>query len=128
MNENIITLSIPAKAEYLVAVRLVAGTLAGQAGFDVDEIEDVKTACSEACLLLMPCVVENEQLRARLWLENGFQASISAVCEESESMDTPERDISLFLLEALADCVEFSKEDGRDTYRLSKLPLDAILE
>ena len=40
---------IPGKPEYITIVRLAAGSAAYAAGFDVEEIEDIKTAVSEAC-------------------------------------------------------------------------------
>lgn len=40
---------IPGKPEYITIVRLAAGSAADAAGFDVEEIEDIKTAVSEAC-------------------------------------------------------------------------------
>ena len=40
---------MPGKPEYITIVRLAAGSAADAAGFDVEEIEDIKTAVSEAC-------------------------------------------------------------------------------
>ena len=39
---------IPGKPEYLTMVRLAIGSVAGVADFNLDEIEDVKTAVGEA--------------------------------------------------------------------------------
>ncbi len=54
MSGEKVSLRIPAKAEYLVTVRLVAASVVGKLGFDMETVEDMKTACSEACLLLLP--------------------------------------------------------------------------
>ena len=40
---------IPGKPAYLTMVRLSIGCIADMAGFDIEEIEDIKTAVSEAC-------------------------------------------------------------------------------
>ena len=40
---------IPGKPEYITMVRLAVGSIADTAGFDYEEIEDIKTAVSEAC-------------------------------------------------------------------------------
>ena len=40
---------IPGKPEYLTMVRLAIGSVAGVADFNLDEIEDIKTAVGEAC-------------------------------------------------------------------------------
>ena len=43
---------IPGKPEYLTMVRLALGSIADTAGFDLEEIEDIKTSVQEACDLL----------------------------------------------------------------------------
>ncbi len=40
---------IPGKPEYLTVVRLAIASIADMAGFNVEEIEDIKIAVSEAC-------------------------------------------------------------------------------
>lgn len=118
MSREVIELSLPAKAEYLTAVRLVAGSIAGQAGFNMEEIEDVKTALSEACLLLMPC--KEDTLRLELWIQDGFHAIVRASREQAACKQSPEREFGSFLLEALSDKVEFQDHDGESEYRLFK--------
>jgi serine/threonine-protein kinase RsbW len=118
MSREVIELSLPAKAEYLTAVRLVAGSIAGQAGFNMEEIEDVKTALSEACLLLMPC--KEDTLRLELWIQEGFHAIVRASREQAACKHSPEREFGSFLLEALSDKVEFQESDGESEYRLFK--------
>jgi serine/threonine-protein kinase RsbW len=44
-----VTLSFPADAEYLRLARLAAADAASRAGFDVDDIDDVRIAVSELC-------------------------------------------------------------------------------
>jgi serine/threonine-protein kinase RsbW len=43
------TLSVPGKAEYVSTVRLAISSLASKSGFDIEAIEDIKVAVSEAC-------------------------------------------------------------------------------
>ena len=40
---------IPGKPEYLTMVRLAISSIATTAGFDLDAVEDIKTAVCEAC-------------------------------------------------------------------------------
>ncbi|QHT59552.1 anti-sigma B factor RsbW [Paenibacillus lycopersici] len=47
--EEIITLQVPASAEYIDLVRLTLYGLAVKMGFSYEEIEDMKVAVSEAC-------------------------------------------------------------------------------
>ena len=44
-----VTLSFPAEAEFLRLARLAAADAASRAGFDVDDIDDVRIAVSELC-------------------------------------------------------------------------------
>jgi serine/threonine-protein kinase RsbW len=61
---DLVTLSIPASADLLVLVRLTAATVASRAGFDVEEIEDLRLAVDELCISLV-----NEGGGGRLELE-----------------------------------------------------------
>lgn len=120
MNSEVIRLSLPAKAEYLVTARLVVGAVFGQAGYDMDEIEDAKTATSEACLLLMPAGDAAAELHLEMWVEGGVHTVISTEGRAGESEDTPEREFGMFLLEALIDKVEFEQTGAKREYRLFK--------
>ena len=44
-----IKFTIPGKPAYLTMVRLAIGSVADTIGFDFEEIEDIKTAVTEAC-------------------------------------------------------------------------------
>lgn len=118
--EEVVRLTLPAKVEYLTTARLVAGSLAGQAGFDMEEIEDVKTALSEACLLLIPCMQQPGTLNVQLHINDGISARVSASCSPDSCPNTPERQFSVFLLEALCNEFEFSYNDGESEYRFYK--------
>ncbi|MDL2235882.1 hypothetical protein LJC07_07035 [Christensenellaceae bacterium OttesenSCG-928-L17] len=124
MNGESVKLTIPAKAEYLVMLRLVASAIGGQADFDVDDIEDLKTACSEACLLLIARAKKNTMLEVEFYVQEGVHAIIDASVDEAAER-SPESEISMFLLEALADEVEFTEKDGKSTCELFKAPFPA---
>lgn len=49
MKNDVITLKLPSKAEYVSIARLAASVLSNTIGFDVDEIDDIKVAVGEAC-------------------------------------------------------------------------------
>ena len=40
---------IPGKPEYVTMIRLATSSLAAKAGFDLDDVEDIKMAVAEAC-------------------------------------------------------------------------------
>jgi len=62
-----VTLSFPADAEYLRLARLAAADAASRAGFDVDDIDDVRIAVSELCGALGAC----ERITLTLAAEQG---------------------------------------------------------
>lgn len=49
LTEDVITLQVPASAEYIDLVRLTLYGLSVKMGFSYEEIEDMKVAVSEAC-------------------------------------------------------------------------------
>lgn len=49
INREMIELSIPHRSEYVSMIRLTVTVIASSMGFDIEEIEDIKVALSEAC-------------------------------------------------------------------------------
>ncbi len=49
MNNDVITLRLPSKAEYVSIARLAASVLSNTIGFDIEQIDDIKVAVGEAC-------------------------------------------------------------------------------
>ena len=49
INHEMIEVSIPHRAEYVSLIRLTVASIANRMGFDVEAIEDIKVALSEAC-------------------------------------------------------------------------------
>lgn len=46
---DLLKFSVPGKPEYVGMVRLAVSSLANCAGFDIEAVEDIKVAVSEAC-------------------------------------------------------------------------------
>jgi serine/threonine-protein kinase RsbW len=53
LENNTSKLIFPAKPDYIRALRLAAAAVASQAGFNIDEIEDLKLLTSQAFIFLM---------------------------------------------------------------------------
>jgi hypothetical protein len=51
--KEIVELSLPVRADLVILARLIAATVASRAGFDVEEIEDLRLAVDELCLSLI---------------------------------------------------------------------------
>ena len=119
MAKELTTLTVPAKARYMVNVRLLASSVAGLAGFDMDKIEDIKTAVAEACLMLLPGAKEDDILSLMFWEEDGLVAEVKGPRVQDGIDKTPEQEIGEFLLNALVDEVSCANEDTHTVYRLS---------
>ena len=113
-----IEISFPARAELVMLARFAAATVAARAGFDVEEIEDLRLAVDELCISLGP-MADDCSLRIRLE-RAGDTVTITGSLEpyaESGTVSRPEPDsvtwkraaaLSALLLDSLVD------EHGRD--------------
>jgi hypothetical protein len=50
---DVVELSIPVQADLVVLARLAAATVGSRAGFDVEEVEDLRLAVDELCVSLV---------------------------------------------------------------------------
>lgn len=123
---------IPGRPEYMTMVRLAIGSAADVAGFDVDMVEDVKTAVGEACKMItchgfegwaeeytLECIVEDESLEIFV-----TDTSINHNVEKMGRMcsDCPnEGDLGIFVIKSLMNQVELiSNPEGKKTIRMVK--------
>ena len=53
LNCEKIELTLPVNAAYVSAARLTASSISNRMGFNIEEIEDIKVAVSEACIFLI---------------------------------------------------------------------------
>jgi hypothetical protein len=51
--EDVVELSIPVQADLVVLARLAAATVGSRAGFDMEEVEDLRLAVDELCVSLV---------------------------------------------------------------------------
>lgn len=110
--EECIKLSFPVNAAYVSSARLTASSIANRMGFDIDEIEDIKTAVSEACTYIISTLTatinSNFEISFRLTgdtLQIGILTQGAAVSQDADEM-------SLVMIKALVD--EFNIDDVRD--------------
>jgi anti-sigma regulatory factor (Ser/Thr protein kinase) len=125
-----VDLSIPVQADLVVLARLAAATLAGRAGFGVEDIEDLRLAVEELCLSV---VGGREHGRLRLRYECEGDA-IDVVCwyeDDDHHQDSARRtradDLSLRILDALVDEHGRGLRDGRVGAWLRKRRSDGVI-
>ena len=103
-----LSVSFPAKPEYILPLRLFLSGVATRMDFDVNTIEDIRSAVSEGCILLLggACgtlhadAITGDALRVELWVEGG--------CVGGQ-----DQELSLVMLEAMADKLEIEKDGER---------------
>jgi len=107
-NADHICLSFPVNPAYLSSARLTASSVANRIGFDIDEIEDIKTAVSEACTYIIKRSADFENS----YFEICFMPGAGEISVEIEAKDNKEiqnvssEEMSLMMIRALVD--EFS--------------------
>ncbi len=112
MNGDVIRLQIPARPDYILAVRLAVSAIAQRIGFDIEDIEDLKVASAEACILLL--AANPELVAISLTVDDGlilcFEASGQAQGAENRTGDS--ESMSQYLLDALVDSCELTGSEG----------------
>ena len=127
---DVIELRLPVAADLIVLARLTTATLAARAGFDVEEIEDLRLAVEELCLTLGP-----SDQRGTLHLEffqSDHEIEISCTLEAEtpglrgadvngvSPVPTLEDDLSDRILEALVDAHGYDTRDANPRAWLKK--------
>ena len=93
---------VPGKPEYIGPVRVAIGLLAADLGFDIDALEDIKMAVSEACSkAICPGA-------AGL----GLYAVTCEVAPEEMTVSVIDKDGGCKFYEVQDPCVECTKQDG----------------
>jgi serine/threonine-protein kinase RsbW len=120
------TLSVPGKAEYVSTVRLAVSSLAAKSGFDIEAIEDIKVAVSEACSnILCHSNLGNEYIyRVECTLhDNKFEVSVTddGIGFDTENYEEPDPGclqgggLGIYIIKALMDDVRVMSGDGAGT-------------
>lgn len=117
MNMDSVYLRVPAKPEYILVIRLTTSAVASRAGFDVDEIEDIKLAVSEAGTFMM-----NHSKNVK-WLELEFNVdkeegiwidilASEAIHRNAMLCESEQSELSFYIMESLMDRVEKVGDSG----------------
>ena len=113
MNGDVVKLEFPAKPDYILAVRLAVSAVAERAGFDIEDIEDLKVATAEACMLLLASCPDNVSIK--ITVDGGMNIDLSAQgANGAAAADDDTAELSRCLLEALVDKCEFSGGSGSE--------------
>jgi hypothetical protein len=119
---NLVELSIPVRADLIVLARLTASTIAGRAGFALDEIEDLRLAVEELCLSLVDKPEGGRLHLTYIREEDAIQICCSLEEETELSADglVTSDVLSRRILDALVDEHGRDMRHGHDTAWLRK--------
>ncbi|HEX9696114.1 MAG TPA: ATP-binding protein [Actinomycetota bacterium] len=114
------TLTVPARPEYVHIARSVAAGVAAKAAMTLDDIEDIRLAVDEACTHLLAHSAA-DVLRVEL-LQSGESFEIVAHVDSmiDDGDERGDGSISWRILEALADSVLLERSGESASIRLSK--------
>ncbi|MDR5658921.1 ATP-binding protein [Serpentinicella sp. ANB-PHB4] len=125
--EDNIQLSIPNKPEYVSIVRLTLSSIASKMGFDIEEIEDLKVAVSEACTNAITHGIKEEEKNFEILFQTYDKKIEITVYDKgkgylgSNKMEKPDHSelkeggLGVFIIRSLMDQVEFSQNKGNGT-------------
>jgi serine/threonine-protein kinase RsbW len=118
-----VTITVPARAEFLHVVRTVVGSVAARHNLTIDAIEDLRIAVDEACAQLLVArgssVVVELSAGAR-----GIQATCSTDAEvEVWPPDGVEHSLAAQVLQGLTDEVAWERTAGGPAVRVGKRAL-----
>ncbi len=102
---DVIKLDFPAKPDYILAIRLAVSAVAERAGFCVEDIEDIKVATAEGCMLLLSG--EPDSVLISITVKDGLKIDISCEGRKAEASKDETTELSRCLLEALVDRCDF---------------------
>lgn len=125
MNDRL-KLNVPCKPEYVGTVRIAAAHVASRAGFDIEAIEDIKVAISEACTNIIchshegpevsyDVVLELEETKFSITVKDGGVGFGIENYVEPVPGEENGGGLGIFIIRALMDEVDISSELGVGT-------------
>lgn len=113
-------LALPADARGLRTIRLVAASLADDAGLDFEDVEDVRLAVDELCALVIDAAAASARLKIRFSVEPG-RISVVGDCALPDGASAPELPrLSAEILAAVADDHRLGVEHGECHFAFTK--------
>jgi serine/threonine-protein kinase RsbW len=118
--QDMVLITIPARAEFLHVVRTVVGSVAARHDLTIDAIEDLRIAVDEACAQLL--VARGSEVSVRL---AATVEELQAVCSTDADVpewppDGVEHSLASQVLQGLADSVAWERTEQGPSVRVGK--------
>jgi len=110
-NTDLIRLSFPVNPAYVSSARLTVGSIANRIRFDIDEIEDIKTAVSEACTYIIKRSSSFDGSNFEIcFIPGAGEMSVEIMAQDDSDKDWADtEEMSLMMIKALVDEFTISK-------------------
>ena len=109
-----ITITFPGTPEFLRLARLTSADAGSRAGFDYEDIDDLRIAVSELCTLV------SGALGGEIVLEFHIEPGIVAVGGRAAPGALVENEFARMIVDAVVDDLELSSENGTSAFRCLK--------
>ncbi len=127
INQEMIEVSIPHRAEYVSLIRLTVASIANSMGFDIEDIEDIKVALSEACsnaIMHGGCDVGDNFLVQFMMEKASLTISVSDFgkgydknsIQEPKPGELNEGGLGIFIIKSLMDDVHIDTGSSQGTF------------
>ncbi|SMP58291.1 ATP-binding protein [Anoxynatronum buryatiense] len=126
INREMIELSIPHRSEYVSMIRLTVTAIASSMGFDIEDIEDIKVALSEACsnaIMHGGCSAEEnfvvqfirEQKRLTISVSDFGKGYSVQTLQDPKLEELNEGGLGIFIIRSLMDDVKIKTGSSQGT-------------
>lgn len=126
-DEASVELTVPAEARHLRLARLTAASIAGDLGFDLDAIEDLRVAIDELCAAAIEGAQGHDRLQLRYDVV-GTGIVIEGRVPSSDPSDPELHPVARELLSIVADEYSLAHVDGSRIFRLRKRGRDLAVD
>jgi len=79
MTDDTVKITVPAKPEYLITIRMAVSSIAARLDYDMDMIEDIKAGASEACILFINSLQKPAYFDITVFTEKDFTINIKGI-------------------------------------------------
>lgn len=121
-NEKI-ELNLPVNSAYVSAARLTASSISNRMGFKIEEIEDIKSAVSEACIFVIKKCQEAGRFNFHIeFLINSDNLEVLLIAQTNPTEVSSQEDaMGIKMIEALMNKMEISIEDEDIKIKMCKI-------
>jgi serine/threonine-protein kinase RsbW len=118
--DRAVHLTFPAETRFLRLARLTAAGLAGDLGFGIEDIEDLRIAVDEACAVLLDAAASDGDGLELVYRVEGTTLVVEGACDGGGEGEVEVHPVAREILRMSADEYSLDASGGRWRFRLVK--------